>query len=534
MANYDLSKEVNLDELKADLLTIIKSPNPFSVYVNTTKVKDKLSLYISSLSKKISDWFKLEDNSKTFVFQIYKNSSYDKVWIDILQLYLRDSKNFDLLSYFYFVKTLNKDKQTLALWILKLKNQETETEIAEFLNNSNTWIMLDDVKRIFDKFNIWKIEFSINLREEFVEHFLEKIYLSLDENIRDLFLDNFILKIDVDNIVFSDISLVLMKVISSYNSWSKKYFLEKTLKWEYFLKTKESLDQLIWKYLSNRWSFYFDLTQIIKDLPLVDRWLFWQYIRTKMIDDYYSEIKYLFYWYASEQFVSKDIYNKLKWEFKVTPSISPEAEYMYNDFNEINDLKNIIIEFTSNTFSPFLLPVVYYIISEKLSISKSDLHKMKYLLLYIFSSNYWEYKNIYLFFNQLEIFLDYEEKSNILWKVKVWFSMILLLSLVLFLTYLYLPIWIFLWIFFLALVKYFEIANPTFYYNQTWNVWIKFFAILFLTVSSYYSLQNLEEIKKSSNEVLENIEYLWKIPTRDVVDNSARFIKTSILEFRNK
>lgn len=533
MANYNLSSESNLQEIKADLLMIMKSPNPFSLYVNATKIKDKFSLFISSLSKKISDGFKLEDNGNNFVFQIYKNSSYDKIWIDVLQCYLRDSKNFDLLSYFYFVKTLNKDKETLALALLKLKNSETEENIKEFLSTSNFSISFENVKSIFDKYLIWNMDFSINLKEEFVEHFLEKIYLNLDENYRDLFLDNFILKINIQNVVFSDMSLVLSKVISSYNSWTRKYFLDKTLKWEYFSKDKKLVDELIDKYLSNRWNFYFELTQILKDLPLVDRWLFWQYVRTRMIDEYYAEVKYLFYSYASENFLSKDIYNKLKWEFKMVNSISPEAEYMYNDYNEINDLKDIIIWFSSNSFSSFSLPVLYYIISENLSISKSDLHKMKYLLLFIFSSNYWEYKKIYMFFNQLEIFLDYEEKSNVFWKIKVWFSIVLLLSLVLFLTYLYLPIWIFLWIFFLALVKYFEIANPNFYYNQTWNVWVKFFALLFLTVSSYYSLQNLDEIKKSSNEVLENIEYLWKIPTRDVVDNSARFIKTSILEFNN-
>jgi hypothetical protein len=87
---------------------------------------------------------------------------------------------------------------------------------------------------------------------------------------------------------------------------------------------------------------------------------------------------------------------------------------MYNDYNEINDLKTIILEISNNVFSSFLLPVVYYIISEQLSIPKRDLYKMKYLLLYIFSSNYSEYKEIYLFFNQLEVFLSYDKKSNIL------------------------------------------------------------------------------------------------------------------------
>jgi hypothetical protein len=44
---------------------------------------------------------------------------------------------------------------------------------------------------------------------------------------------------------------------------------------------------------------------------------------------------------------------------------------------------------------------------------------MKYLLLFIFSNNYSEYKKIYMFFNQLEVFLNYENKSRTLEKIQV-------------------------------------------------------------------------------------------------------------------
>jgi len=65
---------------------------------------------------------------------------------------------------------------------------------------------------------------------------------------------------------------------------------------------------------------------------------------------------------------------------------------------------------------------------------------MEYLLLFILSKNYSEYKKIYMFFNQLEVFINYESKSRVLEKIQVSFSIILAVFLFLVLAYLYMPI----------------------------------------------------------------------------------------------
>ena len=65
------------------------------------------------------------------------------------------------------------------------------------------------------------MSFDINLREDFIEHFIEKIYLQLAEEKRDIFLDNFILKIDKNTSDFSDVSKIISKIISSYTSNDK-------------------------------------------------------------------------------------------------------------------------------------------------------------------------------------------------------------------------------------------------------------------------------------------------------------------------
>jgi len=90
------------------------------------------------------------------------------------------------------------------------------------------------------------------------------------------------------------------------------------------------------------------------------------------------------------------------------------------------------------------MPVVYNLVSERVSVSKTDLDKMKYLLLNIFASNYSEYKKIFMFFNQLEVFLNYKKEYSYFDKIKVSFSLVILSFVILLISYFYLPIGIFL------------------------------------------------------------------------------------------
>lgn len=536
LQNYKLFKswQCNLDfeEVKNELLTLFKSPNPFLIYKNSQNIKDKFSAFLTCLAWKISDWFNISEDSKTFMFSIYKSSNYDKVWINELENYLRDSKNYDLLNYLFYVKTLNKDKQYLAKWLLKLYKWEQEKDIELFLRKYNAFVSLKTIKKIYDDFWLKDISLDINLREDFVEHFIEKIYLNLDFTKKQLFLDNFILRLDKSKIDFSDAAKILQKVINSYVPSDKIDQLNKTLENEYYTDVKITVDWLLQNYLAIRWSFYYEISDALKDLCSVDKASFWQYIKTYIIDNYYVEVKYLFYDYSSNVFLNKDKYSKIRWNLKFTPSISPEWQYLNSELNELVELKNIILELNNNLFSFFLLPVIYYTISEKLSIPKKDLYKMKYLLLYIFSTNYSEYKNIFMFFNQLEVFLNYDKKPKVLEKIQVSFSIFLMVFLFLILSYFFLPIWVFLWVFLYSCVKYFEVIHPNAYYSQKWNIWIKFFAIVFLSVSTYFWFQNFDKVMEKTEYISQRVEVLWTLPSKDVIDWSFRFLKANLFEIK--
>lgn len=530
----NLEYNLNFEEVKVELLTLFKSPNPIQIYLNSQNIKDKFSDLLSCLTLKIKEWFKLDDNDeKTFLMTLYKQSNYDKIWFDIIEYYIRDAKNFDLLSYLYYVKVLNKDKQYISKWLLKLyKKEDTNEEIKKYLLKYNSKISFEKIKSIFDEYAIWQMTFDINLREDFVEHFIEKIYLQLDASKRVNFLDNFILRLDKKTIDFSDISKVILKIIGNYSSGYKFNEIENTINNEYFNDIKLLVDDYIERYEVIRGDFYIQVNETLSVLSHTDRALFWKYIKTSIIDKYYSDIKYLFYDYSSNSFLDKNNYTILKWDFVIKPSFSPESEYINNEYKEINDLKEIILELNDNLFSFFLLPIIYYTISEKLSLKKKDLYKMKYLLLFIFSSNYSEYKNIYMFFNQLEVFLNYEQKSRVFEKLQVSFSIILSVFVLLIISYFYFPIGVFIWIFLLSIIKAFEVIYPNIFYKQKWNVWFKFFAVVFLSVSSYFWFSNFDKVKMDTADLTMQIKVLWTISSKEVIDNSIDYIKTNVLEFK--
>lgn len=523
---------IDFEEVKNELITLFKSPNPVQIYMNSQNIKDKFSDMLSCLTLKIKEGFKLdESDEKTFLMTIYKQSNYDKVWFDVVEYYLRDSKNFDLLGYLYYVKVLNKEKQFLAKTLLKIYQKEEIGEIRKYLAKYNTKISYERIKAIFDEYAIGEMKFDINLREDFIEHFIEKIYLQLDEWKKVTFLDHFILRLDKKTIDFSDIAKVILKVIGNYSSGYKFDEIQNTLNNEFFKDIKLLVDDYIERYPTIRAEFYVQMSQTLSVLSHTDRAMFWQYIKTKMIDVYYSDVKYLFYDFSSNQFLDKNAYSILKGDFVMKPAISPESEYINAEYRQIEDLKEIILELNDNLFSFFLLPIIYYTISEKLSLKKKDLYKMKYLLLFIFSSNYSEYKKIYMFFNQLEVFLNYEKKSRVLEKVQVSASIILSVFLTLVISYFYLPIWVFVWIFLLSIIKAFEVIYPNIFYKQKWNIGFKFFAIVFLSVSSYFWFSNFDKVKGDTADLTQQIKVLGTISSKEVIDDSIRYIKASLLEY---
>lgn len=521
---------LDFDEIKWELLTLFKSQNPLLIYNNSKSIKDKFWLYLNCLTNKITDGFDINDDPKWFMFTIYKKTNYNLIWIRELWEYLKESKNFDILSYFYYVKVLNNDKYCLWIWLMKLKKNESDKNIQDFLIKNNSFFNINYIKKIYNDFNIWKIDFTITLKQDFLEHFLEKIYLSLNDYDKKRFLDIFVLKIDTNNSDYDKVVKILQKVINNYVSNDKLYIFDKTINNLNYIETKKNIDVLINSYVTNKWNFYSDITKQIHLIHNTDKFIFWQYVKTKLIDEFYPEIKYLFYDYSSWEFLDKDSFLKLKWSYRSQEVISPEAIYLNWEINEIIELKNIIMEINNNLFSFLILPLVYILLSDKIATRKKDLYKLKYLLLFIFSNNYYEYKNIYKFFNQLEVFLNYDNKNNLFNKLQVVFSLLILFIIWLIFIYNYLPFWIFVWLFLLFIFKYIEVIYPEFYYKQKWNIWLKFFSISILVISTFFWFKDFNNFLNQTKDISTKIEKFSTTPTNVIFQENYNLIKASLFD----
>ncbi len=522
--------QIDFESLKKDLFTLFRSPNPLAIYLKSAEIKNKFSFFLNELSTKVSAGFDLSEDSQSFIYGIYKMANYQNIWIYNLENYLRESKNFDLLFYLYATFILNPEQKNLAIGLLKKYKWATDKELQEFLSFVGSTHTLQYISWVYEEFWIQNMEFSIHLREDFVEHFIEKMYLSLPEKKANIFLDHFILKINKKQLDFQAVTRILQKVISNYATNGKAKNMYKTVEMQYFHNVKTLIDDLIGNYHSIRGDFYSSVISTLEDLPLPERSIFWLYIKTKMIDIYFWEIKLLFYEFSSTEFLNKDTFANLKWTVKIPQILSEKSQFIYQDYMQLVDLKNLIVELQNNLFSFFLLPIIYYTISEKITFPKKDLYKLKYVLLFIFSSNYGEYKKIYMFFNQLEIFLNYERQSNVFAKIQVSFSLVVVATLILLFSYYYLPIWVFIWLLVWSCIRAYEVIFPNIYYNIKWNFWIKFFAIMFLCISSYFWFQNFEQIKKDGNDIAQKIEFLWKLPTSTTIESGLKHIKASLFD----
>ncbi len=53
--NQNLSVNLDFSELKDELITLFKSPNPFHIYMNSQNIKEKFSSILSVLALKIKE-----------------------------------------------------------------------------------------------------------------------------------------------------------------------------------------------------------------------------------------------------------------------------------------------------------------------------------------------------------------------------------------------------------------------------------------------------------------------------------------------
>lgn len=199
---------------------------------------------------------------------------------------------------------------------------------------------------------------------------------------------------------------------------------------------KLRIDKLLTRYKFEKSHLYEDLKVVLQDKNPIERGYFWQYIRTQIINMYYPSVIRLFYW-NTDSCKNRNEWARLRGDFK--PSVNIRYKH---ETDGILAFKKLILEFDANIFSPFLKPIVYSIVSERLNITQKDLYKLRYLLTLVMSESYDEYRRITIFFDELEAFLGFGTDGHfaIFSKLKVFAANIVLSIAGLVILYAYAPI----------------------------------------------------------------------------------------------
>ena len=506
--------QLNVDIIKWELKNLLKSPNPFTFYMQWNKIKEKFSDFINCLTKQIVYGFRSRNDE--IIVSMYKNCSYHNVWISNLKYYLKDCKYFDLLWYFKIVILFDKEKQYLAKWLLKMYNWESREKIDNYLNyiktdNAGIKLSYTKMKTVYANLHLDEFKEKYHLEEKFnenrIEGFLEELCLKSEET-KNVLLTYF--SINLKHVSwFSDVYKIFSNIAWSY-LWETKKAKNIT---EYInLSEHQTLKKLIDKeiaiYSKNKWVFYKNVTNIFEkyDNIYLEKWYFWSYIKTQIINNYYSEITKLFYW-RTGTCKNRNEWASLKWNFECNPECT-----FAKQIEALLWLKDLIVELNKNVLWTFIRPIVYGEVAERIGISKKEFYKIRYLMTLIISNSYREYKIIHTFFDELEVFLNFDDHRLWFNKLKLNASNVLMSFLTLYFLLWYAPVWVFLSSLVLILIFVYRSIAP---YKPwiKWNLWLKTFAVAMLVMSWFMWVINLEETKWDIWEIVKEVEKLWVYKT---------------------
>lgn len=496
---------IDVDYIIKQIQDVIKSPSPLTLYKKSTELKDNFGKFINYLAKKIENGF--SSQNKTIILNMYQSAKYERVWFDNLKNYLEETKYFDVRMYLKVITTFDKEKQYISKSLLKIFLKTNKVEVEKFLKKYWAKVSYIKVQEIFNNLNLSKIKILEKrfLNENKIECFLEKIYL--DENTDlGLFFEIFSFNIDEIRWKFKDTYQIFSEITQSYlrETSPKTKFVYEYLYSDENIDILNSIDELIVNYSNNKKTFYKSAKILLEGKNSIERWYFWWYIKTKMIDKYFNNVKRLFYW-DRQVCVNRNDWANLKWSFIYNPKGEHKSE-----IKEIMEFKKLILELNSNIFAPFLKPLIYSIVSEKLSVNNKDLLKIKYLMTLVLSENFQEYRIIYNFFEDLEVFMDWN-----MWpigfnyaKIKIFAVDILIWFGILVWTFIYAPVGIFVWLLMLS-VSYLRTHFVRFKSWIEWNLGIKPLAIVLLVISWFYWITNLDSTKVDLAKLNSKIEKLW-------------------------
>lgn len=232
----------------------------------------------------------------------------------------------------------------------------------------------------------------------------------------------------------------------------------------------------------------------------------------EVADAHYGDIQYIFFdtnlpfikdhqGEQEKQFLSKHEWLRLKGMQELTiDTIGTEKEEEgikaknQEYFRHILNFKELVLELEGNILSPILLPVILKLVASAMTLDKKEFYKFSYILLFLFANSYEnEYIPLSRFLNELEVYINYNNKPRLIQKLKIGFSLVLLFGFFTLLGYFLLPPMVYIpGVVLVGLyLKMYFIDDYTYNAGIRYNLGTKLWSTLLLVVFGYVWISNI-------------------------------------------
>lgn len=456
---------LSIDEVYRDIKRLTLSRNPLDLVFKANEIREKFAFFINSLANFISQSFSSFDND-SFINELYHDSKYHHVWMELTYSFLRDihycSDKFDSVIF------TKKNEYGVM--------KEYAIDRVELIKRFDKNMMGDD--------DFIAVKMLIQI---IIEMYRENKNLE-----KRLGKQNILCRIDA---TFEQRSL-------------------HTVCRERLMHAKEALSELIPHFPYEKENFRPEMESIFErfNLSAQDREELRIFAFKRIADLHYPDISYIFFDTnlpfvkedknnTQDQFLTKHNWLRLKGLQELTlDTIGTEKDEEANKtknqeyFKHILNFKELILELEGSIVSPILLPVILKLVASAMTLDKKEFYKFSYILLFLFANSYEnEYIPLSRFLNELEVYVNFNNKNRAVEKLKIGFSLVMLFALFVFVGYFLLPPLVYIPGVILTgiYLKMYFIDDYTFSAGIQYNLGMRLWSTLLLAIFGYIWITNI-------------------------------------------
>ncbi|MDD2916943.1 MAG: hypothetical protein PHH70_03830 [Candidatus Gracilibacteria bacterium] len=505
---------LSIDEVYRDIKRLTLSRNPLDLIFKANEIREKFAFFINSLASFISQSFSsFEDDS--FINELYHDSKYHHVWMELAYPCLRDihycNNRFDTIKY--------------------MKKNEDGTTTEHGINKNELLKRFDKNMMNDDDFLAVKtlIQIIIDMYRENKNH--ERRWERQD-------------------------------ILCGRDTSFEKRQLHTACR-NRILDAKKELTNLIPHFPYEKENFRDTMEAIFEDFNLSpqDREELRVFAFKEITDQHYPEILYIFFDTSlpfikekkspadRDQFLTKNNWLRLKGMQELTiDTIGAEQDELSNKtknqeyFKHILNCKELILDLENSILSPILLPVILKLVASAMTLDRKEFYKFSYILLFLFANSYEnEYIPLSRFLNELEVYINFNNRNRSLEKLKIGFSLVMLFVLFVVTGYFLLPPLVYIpgVVLVTIYLKMYFLDNYTFSAGIQYNLGMRLWSTALLAIFGYLWITNIgaytpyyanlqKQLEGFGNKIVAEI-----LPPEKIAEG-VKYGAASLLEWKKK